>query len=200
MKANFWRIAMACGCFQALQAMSNGSVRSGVGAIWVGAMSATISALTLVLVAIAIWRLPLPDTSLITVQGMKAVAGGMMGAFYRRGPRFRRPEARPDRNLHRLFPHHRSRVGAHRLFRSSGTKAKPLQARQLGGVLLAGVGLVLALLRLLAGSDPPAPRKRPSIKFAESQSRLCAAPPALLYVTCRLMYITGNNLLQLNDN
>ena len=65
LKANFWLIAMACGCFQALQAMSNGSaVRSGIGAIWVGALSATISALTLVLVAVAIYRLPLPDTSL----------------------------------------------------------------------------------------------------------------------------------------
>jgi hypothetical protein len=73
---------MACGFFQALQAMSNGSaVRSGVGALWVGAMSATISALSLVLVAVVIYRLPLPDTSLITAQGLKVVFGGMMGAF-----------------------------------------------------------------------------------------------------------------------
>ncbi len=70
LKANFWLIAMACGCFQALQAMSNGSaVRSGLGAIWVGAMSATISALTLVLVAVAIYRLPLPDAGLLMAQG-----------------------------------------------------------------------------------------------------------------------------------
>ena len=74
MKANFWLIAMACGCFQVLQAMSNGAaVRSGVGAIWVGAMSATISALTLILAAIAIYRLPLPDTSLVMTQGLKVV-------------------------------------------------------------------------------------------------------------------------------
>jgi hypothetical protein len=82
LKANFWVIAMACGCFQALQAMSNGSaVRSGIGAIWVGATSATVSTLTLVLVAVAIYRLPLPDPNLVMAQGMKVVAGGMMGAF-----------------------------------------------------------------------------------------------------------------------
>jgi transporter family-2 protein len=86
---------MACGCFHALQTMSNGSVRSGVGAIWVGAMSATISALTLVLVAIAICRLPLPDTSLITVQGMKVVAGGMTGAFIVAGLAFVAPKLGP---------------------------------------------------------------------------------------------------------
>jgi hypothetical protein len=80
LKANFWLIAMACGFFQTLQAMSNRSaVRSGVGALWVGAMSATISALSLVLVAVVIYRLPLPDTSLITAQGLKVVFGGMMG-------------------------------------------------------------------------------------------------------------------------
>ena len=40
LKANFWLFAMACGCFQALQAMSNGSaVRSGIGAIWVGVVA-----------------------------------------------------------------------------------------------------------------------------------------------------------------
>ena len=48
----FWLIAMACGCFQVLQAMTNGgAARSGIGAIWVGAMSATVSMLTLVLAA-----------------------------------------------------------------------------------------------------------------------------------------------------
>jgi hypothetical protein len=66
-ESDFWLIAMACGFSQALQAISNGSaVRSGVGAPWVGAMSATISALSLVLVAVVIYR----DTSLITAQGL----------------------------------------------------------------------------------------------------------------------------------
>ena len=35
----FWLIAMACGCFQVLQAMTNGAAaRAGIGAIWVGAI------------------------------------------------------------------------------------------------------------------------------------------------------------------
>ena len=87
---------MACGCFQVLQAMSNGSaVRSGIGAIWVGAMSATVSTLTLVLVAVAVYRLPLPDTGLVMAQGMKVVAGGVMGAFIVAGLAFVAPKLGP---------------------------------------------------------------------------------------------------------
>jgi uncharacterized membrane protein YdcZ (DUF606 family) len=79
---HFWLIAMACGCFQVLQAMTNGAAaRSGIGAIWVGAMSATVSALTLVVVAVVIYRLPPPGADLLRAQGSKVVAGGMMGAF-----------------------------------------------------------------------------------------------------------------------
>ena len=100
MKANFWLIAMACGLFQALQAMSNGSaVRSGVGALWVGATSATISALSLVLVAVVIYRLPLPDTSLITAQGLKVVFGGMTGAFIVTGLAFVAPRLGPTQTF-----------------------------------------------------------------------------------------------------
>jgi hypothetical protein len=66
LKVNFWLIAMACGCFQVLQAMSNGSaMRSGVQAIWVGAISASISTLILLLIAAGIYRLPFPDTGLV---------------------------------------------------------------------------------------------------------------------------------------
>ena len=73
---------MACGCFQVLQAMSNGSaIRSGVQAIWVGAISASISTLILLLIAAVIYRLPFPDTGLALAQGMKIVAGGTLGAF-----------------------------------------------------------------------------------------------------------------------
>jgi hypothetical protein len=40
---------MACGCFEVIQAMSNGSaVRSGIDAIWVDVLSATVSSLTLI--------------------------------------------------------------------------------------------------------------------------------------------------------
>ncbi len=145
LKANFWLIAMACGCFQALQAMSNGSaVRSGVGAIWVGAMSATFSALTLVLVAVAIYRLPLPDTGLIMAQGMKVVAGGMMGAFIVAGLAFVAPKLGPTQTFILYFLVIAVVSALIDSFGLLGTEAKPLEARQLAGVALAGLGLVLA--------------------------------------------------------
>jgi len=145
LKANFWLIAMACGCFQALQAMSNGSaVRSGVGALWVGAGSAIISALSLVLVAVVIYRLPLPDTSLITAQGLKVVAGGMFGAFIVSGLAFVAPKLGPTQTFILYFFVIAVVSALIDSFGLLGTEAKPLQARQLIGVLLAGVGLVLA--------------------------------------------------------
>ena len=60
----------------------------GIGAIWVGAMSATVTMLTLVLVAVAIYRLPFPAPNLLEAQWLKAVAGGMMGAFVLAGLTF----------------------------------------------------------------------------------------------------------------
>jgi bacterial/archaeal transporter family-2 protein len=145
LKANFWLIAMACGSFQALQAMSNGSaVRSGVGALWVGAMSATISALSLVLVAVVIYRLPLPDTSLITAQGLKVVFGGMMGAFIVTGLAFVAPRLGPTQTFILYFSVIAVTSALIDGFGLLGTEARPLEGRQLVGVLLAGVGLVLA--------------------------------------------------------
>jgi len=145
LKANFWLIAMACGFFQALQAMSNGSaVRSGVGALWVGAMSATISALSLVLVAVVIYRLPLPDTSLITAQGLKVVFGGMTGAFIVTGLAFVAPRLGPTQTFILYFSVIAVTSALIDGFGLLGTEARPLEARQLVGVLLAGVGLVLA--------------------------------------------------------
>jgi transporter family-2 protein len=145
LKANFWLIAMACGCFQALQAMSNGSaVRSGIGAIWVGATSATVSTLTLVLVAVAIYRLPLPDPNLVMAQGMKVVAGGMMGAFIVAGLAFVAPRLGPTQTFIFYFFAIAAVSALIDSFGLLGTEAKPLQARQLVGVLLAGVGLALA--------------------------------------------------------
>ena len=145
MKANFWLIAMACGLFQALQAMSNGSaVRSGVGALWVGAMSATISALSLVLVAVVIYRLPLPDTSLITAQGLKVVFGGLMGAVIVTGLAFVAPRLGPTQTFILYFSVIAVTSALIDGFGLLGTEARPLEARQLIGVLLAGVGLVLA--------------------------------------------------------
>jgi bacterial/archaeal transporter family-2 protein len=145
LKANFWLVAMACGCFQVLQAMSNGSaVRSGIGAIWVGATSATVSTLTLVLVAVAIYRLPLPDTNLVMAQGMKVVAGGMMGAFIVAGLAFVAPRLGPTQTFILYFFAIAAVSALIDSFGLLGTEAKPLQARQLVGVLLAGVGLALA--------------------------------------------------------
>jgi hypothetical protein len=63
---------MACGAFQVLQAMTNGAAaRAGIGAIWVGAMSASVSALTLVLAALAIYRLPFPQSTLSRLRDLK---------------------------------------------------------------------------------------------------------------------------------
>ena len=145
LKANFWLVAMACGCFQVVQAMTNGAAaRSGIGAIWVGAMSATVSMLTLVLVAAAIYRLPFPDTGPVMTQGMRVVAGGMMGAFIVAGLAFVAPKLGPTQTFIIYFF---VIAGASALIDSFGllgTEARPLQARQLIGVLLAGAGLVLA--------------------------------------------------------
>jgi bacterial/archaeal transporter family-2 protein len=145
LRANLWFVAMACGCFQALQAMSNGSAaRSGVGAIWVGAMSATISVLTLLVAAVAIYRLPLPDTGLVMTQGLKVVVGGIMGAFIVAGLAFVAPKLGPTQTFIVYFLVIAVVSAAIDSFGLLGTEAKPLQARQLIGVALAAVGLVLA--------------------------------------------------------
>ncbi len=96
----FWLIAMVCGLFQVLQAMTNGgAARAGIGAIWVGAISATVSALALVLVAVAVFRLPLPEAGLLEAHGLKAVAGGMMGAFILAGLTFVAPRLGPSQTF-----------------------------------------------------------------------------------------------------
>lgn len=143
----FWIIAMACGCFQVLQAMTNGAAaRSGIGAIWVGAMSATVSALTLVLVAVAIYRLPFPAANLLHAHGLKAVAGGMMGAFILAGLTFVAPRIGPTQTFILYF----FVIAAISVLIDTlgllGTDAKPLAARQLVGVLVAGLGLLLVRL------------------------------------------------------
>ncbi len=145
MKATLWFVAMACGCFQVVQAMSNGSaVRSGIGPIWVGAMSATISTLTLFVVAVVIYRLPLPDKSLVMAQGMKVVAGGMMGAFIVAGLAFVAPRLGPTQTFLLYFFVVAATSALIDGFGLMGTDARALEPRQLVGVLLAGVGLVLA--------------------------------------------------------
>ena len=141
----FWLIAMACGFFQVLQAMTNGAAaRSGIGAIWVGAMSATVSALTLVIVALAIYRLPLPAAGLLQAQGLKAVAGGMMGAFILAGLTFVAPRLGPTQTFILYFFVLAATSALIDGLGLMGTEAKPLEARQLVGVFLAVLGLALA--------------------------------------------------------
>jgi transporter family-2 protein len=144
LKVQFWLIAMACGCFQVLQAMANGAAaRSGVGAIWVGAISATVSMLTLFLTAVAIYRLPVPETGLLMTQGPKVVFGGMMGAFIVAGLAFVAPKLGPTQTFILYFFVIAATSTLIDSFGLLGTDAKPLAARQIAGVLLAGFGVLL---------------------------------------------------------
>jgi transporter family-2 protein len=107
-------------------------------------MSATVSTLTLVLVAVAIYRLPLPDTGLVVAQGMKVVAGGVMGAFIVTGLAFVAPRLGPTQTFMLYFVVIAVSSTLIDGFGLLGTEARPLEPRQLIGVLIAGVGLVLA--------------------------------------------------------
>jgi uncharacterized membrane protein YdcZ (DUF606 family) len=140
----FWLIAMVCGCLQVLQAMTNGAAaRSGIGAIWVGAMSATVSALALLFVALVIYRLPFPEADLLQAQGLKAVAGGMMGAFILAGLTFVAPRLGPTQTFILYFFVITATSVLIDTLGLMGTEAKPLEARQVAGLLLAGLGVVL---------------------------------------------------------
>jgi bacterial/archaeal transporter family-2 protein len=141
----FWFIAMACGCLQVLQAMTNGAAaKAGLGAVLVSAMSATVTALSLFLVAFVIFRLPLPEAGLLRAQGWKAVAGGMMGAFNLAGLTLLAPRLGPSQTFIFYFFAIALTSALIDSFGLLGTEASPLGARQLVGILLAGVGLVLA--------------------------------------------------------
>jgi bacterial/archaeal transporter family-2 protein len=124
--------------------MVNGAAaRSGIGAIWVGAMSATVSTLTLLLVALVIYRVPFPQADLLQAHGLKAVAGGMMGAFILAGLTFVAPRLGPTQTFILYF----FVIAATSVLIDTlgllGTEAKPLGARQLAGLLLAGLGVIL---------------------------------------------------------
>jgi bacterial/archaeal transporter family-2 protein len=139
-----WLIAMACGWFQVLQAMTNGAAaKSGIGAIWVGAGSAAVSVLSLVLVALVIYRLPLPEPQLLRAQGLKVVAGGMMGAFILAGLTSVTPRLGPTQTFILYFFVITATSVLIDTLGLLGTGAKPLEARQLAGLLFAGLGLVL---------------------------------------------------------
>ncbi len=141
----FWLIAMTCGVCQVLQAMTNGAAaRAGLGAIWVGAMSATVSMLTRVLTAVVVYRLPLPSAELLSAHGPKTIAGGMMGAVIVAGLAFVAPKLGPTQTFILYFFVIAFVSALIDGFGLLGTEAKPLEARQLVGVALAGLGLVLA--------------------------------------------------------
>jgi transporter family-2 protein len=141
----FWLIAMACGSVQVLQAMTNGAAaRSGLGAIWVGAMSAAMSMLTLLFVAVVVFRLPVPEADLLKTHGSKVVAGGMMGAFNLAGLTFVTPKLGPTQTFILYFLAIAALSALIDSFGLMGTEARPLEARQLLGVLLTVLGLALA--------------------------------------------------------
>ena len=141
----FWFIAMACGLCQVIQAMTNGSAaRSGLGAVWVGFLSATVSSVSLALAAVALYRLPLPAADLLRDQGWKVAAGGMMGAFIVAGLAFVTPKLGPTQTFMLYFFVIAATSTLIDSFGLLGTEARPLTARQLAGVALAGIGLALA--------------------------------------------------------
>jgi bacterial/archaeal transporter family-2 protein len=141
----YWLIAMACGGAQALQAMVNGSAaRAGFGAIWTGAMSATVSALTLIVVAVVLFRLPPPEAGLFAANGPKVFAGGLFGATIVAGLAFVAPRLGPTQTFILYFLVIAVTSAIIDSFGLLGTQARPLEARQLVGVALAGLGLALA--------------------------------------------------------
>jgi len=136
---------MACGCFQVLQAMSNGAaIRSGIAGMWVGVLSASVTVLVLLLAAAAIYRLPFPDSGLLMAHGMKVVAGGVLGAFIVVGLASVAPRLGPTQTFLLYFFVVAATSAIIDAFGLLGTEARPLEARQFVGVGLAVAGLLLA--------------------------------------------------------
>ena len=194
---------MACGCFQVLQAMSNGSaMRSGIGAIWVGAISATISTL--------ISRLDCCGDLPPSVSGYEPCHGSGNESrrwrhdrgVYRCGPRLRRPQARSDPNLSSLYFFVIAVTSA--LidgFGLLGTEAKPLAgATARRRVARRRWARARPLLRLRTEPGAPAPRKRPPIDLSQSQPLLERCDTLYLTLLMTIRYIMGNNLLRLNTH
>lgn len=143
----FWLMAIACGVAAVLQAMTNGSAaRAGLGAIWVGVMSATVSMLSLLIMAFIVYRLPLPDRGLLAGQGWKTVPGGIMGAIGVAGLAFVAPKLGPTQTFILYF--FAIAVGSVLIdsFGLLGATVRPPSSLQLLGVAMAGIGLVLARL------------------------------------------------------
>lgn len=138
-------IAMVCGAFQVLQALTNGNAaQAGLGAIWVGAISASASALSLALVALFVQPGPAPAWSLFESQGLKVLLGGVMGAVIVSGLTFVTPKLGPTQTFLFYF----GMIVAVSLivdrFGLFGMQSLALRPQQLVGVGLAALGLLLA--------------------------------------------------------
>jgi transporter family-2 protein len=138
-------IAMICGACQVMQALTNGSAaQAGLGAIWVGAISASVSALSLVLLALFVQPSPAPTWGLMESQGLKAVLGGLMGATILTGLTFVTPKLGPSQTFLIYFGVIVTvslLVDGFGLF---GMRSTTLHPRQLVGVGVAAAGLLLA--------------------------------------------------------
>jgi bacterial/archaeal transporter family-2 protein len=143
-KVQFWLIAMACGAAQDLQAMTNGSAaKAGLGAIWVGAISATVSVAALSLTALLFFRLPFPHAGVLSTQGPKVVLGGLLGAFNLAGLTLVAPRLGPIQTFLAYFVVILVTSALIDSLGLLGTDAKPLAAHQYVGILLAGLGLLV---------------------------------------------------------
>lgn len=141
----FWLIAGLCGACQVLQALVNGAAaRAGLGAVWTGALSATISALGLLAVGALLFRLPLPGWPLVQAQGPKFLFGGAMGAVIVAGLAAAAPRLGPTQTFLAYFGVITVISVAIDHFGLLGTAAKTIGARQLIGFALAACGLLLA--------------------------------------------------------
>jgi uncharacterized membrane protein YdcZ (DUF606 family) len=144
-KVQFWLIAMACGAAQVLQAMTNGSAaKAGLGAIWVGAISATVSVAALSLTALLFFRLPFPHAGVLSTQGPKVVLGGLLGAFNLAGLTLVAPRLGPTQTFLAYFVVILVTSALIDSLGLLGTDSKPLAAHQYVGILLAGLGLLVA--------------------------------------------------------
>lgn len=140
-----WVIAVACGACQVLQAMTNGAAaRAGLGAIWAGALSATVSAFVLLLLAVLALRLSLPGWNLFQTQGPKVLFGGLMGAVIVAGLAAAAPRLGPTRTFLAYFNVITliSVIVDH--FGLFGAAIKPMGMRQAFGFAAAAAGLLLA--------------------------------------------------------
>ena len=138
-------IAMVCGAFQVMQAMTNGNAaQAGLGTIWVGAISASASMLSLALFALFVQQAPLPAWSLVESLGPKALLGGVMGAIILSGLTFVTPKLGPTQTFLFYFGVIVAVSLLVERFGLFGLQSRDLRPQQLVGVALAAAGLLLA--------------------------------------------------------